>query len=138
MYKTRNFKIEELVHPKILRDIGVTNSWMRLDPQCLRDLDSIRDAWGDPIYINRGAADSRGLRPPDDPDGSFYSVHKQGKAFDLVPENGDVEGLYDLIRELIEDGALLVMNTLEDRRYTPTWVHVAHMNHDKKPLIIKP
>lgn len=138
MYKTRNFTIEELVHPKILRDIGVDNSWLRLDPRCLRDLDRIRDVWGSAIYINVGAADSRGLRPPNDPDGSFYSVHKQGKAFDLVPANGNLTELYHMIVELIESDSLDAFNTLENRSYTPSWVHVAAMNHDKKPLIINP
>lgn len=137
-YKCKYFSIEELVHPQILKKIGETNSWMRLDEECLQDIDLIREEWGSAIYINRGAADSRGLRPPDDPDGSFYSVHKMGKAFDLVPAGGDVKGLFALVKRLIQEGKLKKINTLEDLHYTPSWVHVASMNHNVQLYIVKP
>ncbi len=137
-YKPEFFSIKELVHPQILKAIGATNSWMRLDADCLRDLDTIRKAYGSEIYINKGRNDSRGLRPPNDYDGSFYSVHKQGKAFDLVPKDGNVAKLFVTIKMLIKDGKLKKFNTLEDLAFTPSWVHVACMNHDQKPYIIKP
>lgn len=144
MYKTINFTIEELVHPQILKDIGENNSWLRLDQNCLKDLQNIRDGWygihKSGIYINRIniGIDSRGLRPPDDEDGSFYSVHKQGKAFDLEPVNGKHQELYNFIYTLIQRGMLKSINTLEDFNYTKTWVHIASMNTNESPLIIKP
>ena len=138
MIKTKYFDIKELVHPQILKAIGEKNSWMRLDAGCLIDLDIIRTEWNDSIYINFGCADSRGLRPPNDPDGAFYSSHKMGTTFDLVPPNGDTKGLFDLIVRLIKEGKIFTFNTLEDLSFTPTWVHVAKMNHSFKPLIIKP
>jgi hypothetical protein len=138
MYKTTNFSIKELVHPKILASIGEDNSWARLDEGCLIDLDKIRDAWGDDIYINIGASYSRGLRPPNDPNGAYYSVHKQGKAFDLVPKNGATKALYNMVMEMISDGLLNHFNSMEDHKYTATWVHVAKMNTHIKPWIIKP
>ena len=138
MIKTKHFKIKELVHPQILKAIGEKNSWTRLDAGCLTDLDTIREEWGSSIFINSGAADSRGLRPPNDPDGAFYSSHKMGVAFDLVPANGDVKGLYALIVSLVKDGEITSFNTIENIQYTPTWVHVAKMNHDYKPLVINP
>ena len=142
MYKCEHFGIEELVHSQILSSIGETNCWRRMDAECLRDLDVIRVAWGDTIYINDwkwgGPNDSRGLRPPNDPDGSFYSSHKQGKAFDLVPKNGEHERFWNFCRKMIEEGRVTSFNTMEDRSYTPTWTHLAKMNTDGKPLIIKP
>lgn len=144
MYKPKNYTLQELVHPQIIRTIGVINSWLRLDEDCLRDLQTIRNAWykkhGSGIYVNRlnlkPPLDSRGLRPPNDIDGSFYSTHKQGTTFDLEPVNGDNEGLHDLVIELIRDGKLKKLNTLECFEDTLEWVHVAYMNTDKKPLII--
>lgn len=138
MYKPTHFGIEELVHPQILNAIGPTNAWLRLDEDVLKDLDAIRDTWGDVIYINFGEHDSRGLRPPNDPDGAFWSVHKQGKAFDLVPADGNVKDLYYIVISLVKAGVLRSINTLEDRKYTKSWVHVANMNTDKRPLLIKP
>ena len=144
MYKPKNFTIHELAHPQIIKSIGEHNTWLRLDEDCLYDLQTIRDAWfsktGIGIYINRLSfgLDSRGLRPPNDPDGSFYSVHKLGKAFDLEAVNGDNKGLYKLVHLLIERFKLDKINTLEDFIFTKNWVHISSMNHDEYPLIIKP
>lgn len=137
-YSPTYFSIEELVHPQILRDIGPTNALMRLDSGVLLDLDVIRYRWGGAIYINRGSLDSRGLRPPNDPDGSFYSVHKQGKAFDLEPGNGKFRELYDFVIGLIQNDVLKHINTVEDFKYTGTWVHVAKMNTSERPFIVRP
>lgn len=139
-YKPDNFSIRELVHPDIIESIGIANSWLRLDEGCLRDLQVIRMTWGKNIYINRLSygLDSRGLRPPNDEDGSFYSSHKQGKAFDLEDSEGDNLGLYNHVRGLIEREALSSFNTLEDFSYTVNWVHVAKMNTSLRPYIVKP
>ena len=142
MYKTAKFTIKELVHPQILSAIGETNSWMRLDADCLRDLDIVRLAWGSSIYINDypygKPNDSRGLRPPNDPDGSTYSSHKMGVAFDLVPTNGKHQEFWDFCKKLIEDGRLSAFNVMEDRSFTPTWTHLAKMNITGDLYIIKP
>src|SRR5690606_12690609 len=102
----------------------------------------IRDEWfkihGTGLYCNHGVDDSRGLRPPNDPDGSKYSTHKQGNTFDLVPINGRYSEFWAFVRDLIKYGQLKKLNTMEDRAYTPTWCHVGYMNTDERPLIIKP
>ena len=144
MYKPKSFTITELVNPQIINAIGETNSWRRLEKLALMDLQVIRDSWkeitGSGIYVNRikHNIDSRGLRPPNDPDGSFYSTHKQGGTFDLEPVNGDIKGLWEFIYQLIEDNKLNWFNTLEDLSFTPSWVHTGRMNTNQKPLIIKP
>lgn len=144
MYKPKNYTLSELVHPQIIRTIGVENSWRRLDEDCLMDLQTIRNAWNKKnnsgIYVNRlnlsPPLDSRGLRPPNDPDGSFYSTHKQGNTFDLEPVNGKIKLLYNMIKGMIHVGKLKTFNTLEDFNDTINWVHVARMNTNKRPLII--
>lgn len=144
MYRPKYYTIQELAHPQIIRTIGEENTWLRLDADVLWDLDYIRSSWyiekGSGIYVNRLnlGIDSRGLRPPNDPDGAFYSVHKQGMADDLEPVNGDYAGLWHHVYKLIANGRLKALNTLEDMAFTPTWVHVAKMNTAKRPLIIKP
>ena len=143
MYKPINYKLSELAHPKIINDIGEVNTWLRLDDDCMMDLQTIRNEWfkryGSGIYVNRlnHGLDSRGLRPPNDSDGSFYSTHKQGTTFDLEPVNGKLKELYNLVIELIKADKLRAINTLEDFECTLKWVHVAKMNTSAKPLIIK-
>ena len=144
MYKPLNYRLHELAHPQIINDIGEVNTWLRLDSDCLKDLQNIREEWylinRTGIYINRLdlLIDSRGLRPPNDPDGSFYSIHKQGKAFDLEAVNGKNKRLFDMINGMIKANKLLAFNTVEEFSDTKNWVHVAKMNTEKRPLIIKP
>lgn len=142
MFKPKNYTLEELVHPQIIRTIGHVNSWRRLDSDCLKDLQTIRNKWfklyGSGIYVNRltYGLDSRGLRPPNDPDGAFYSTHKQGTTFDLEPVNGKIKELYIFIIEMIKNGELKKFNTLESFEDTLRWVHVGCLNTSKRPLII--
>ena len=144
MYKPENYILQELAHPQIIRTIGVRDTWRRLDADCLKDLQTIRDGWAKKhnsgIYINRlnlvPPIDSRGLRPPNDPDGSFYSTHKEGNTFDLEAVNGKNRELHEFIVQLIKDGKLKKLNTLENFEDTLGWAHVGYMNTDKKPLII--
>lgn len=137
-YKPKYFTIYELVHRWIIAKIGITNSWLRLDSGALRDLDKIREKWGSGIVINSGRYDSRGYRPPNDPDGAWNSTHKHGNTFDLVPSNGNYEGLYNMISNMISNSELEAFNTLEDVNFTPGWVHCAKMNTTNRPLVIKP
>lgn len=143
-YKTTYYELHEIAHPQIIRTIGEENTWRRLDADALRDLDTIREEWfkihGSGIYCNQLnlGIDSRGLRPPNDPDGSFYSTHKQGNTFDLVPVNGEVVELYEFIIKLIKDGKLIKLNTLEHIDDTrKSWCHIGYMNTTERPLIIR-
>jgi len=142
MYKPKNYSLQELAHPQIIAAIGENNTWRRLDADVLRDLQTIRDLWflkyGSGIFVNRIelGLDSRGLRPPNDPDGSFYSTHKQGNTFDLEPVNGLFKHLYDFIILLIKENKLIKINTLENFGDTLKWIHAGYMNTEEKPLII--
>lgn len=144
MYKTKNFTLEELAHPQIIAAIGEVNTWRRLDPDALRDLDYIREEWyliyRTGVYCNRLdlGIDSRGYRPPNDPDGAFYSTHKAGGTFDLEPVNGKHRKFYDFVSGLIKSNKLKHFNTLEDFNSTLGWTHTARMNTDKRLLIIFP
>ncbi len=142
MYKPKNYTLSELAHPQIIKAIGEKNTWRRLDEESLKDLQIIRDKWydkyGSGIYINRLdiGLDSRGYRPPNDPDGSFYSTHKQANTYDLEPVNGLIRELFNFIKYMIENGELEKFNTMENFEDTLGWVHVGYMNIEEKLLII--
>jgi len=142
MYKTEFFTLSELAHPQIIKDIGEVNTWRRLDAEVLKDLDYIREEWyflhRSGVYCNRLnlGIDSRGLRPPNDEDGSFYSTHKEGGTFDLEPVNGKHRAFYEFVKGLISSGKLKALNTLENFEDTLKWTHTSKMNTGERPLII--
>jgi hypothetical protein len=71
--------------------------------------------------------------------GSYYSDHKIGKALDFT-----VSGMTpDEIRSDILDNQELMLSkgltVIEDKRFAPTWVHIANRNVNiDKILIVKP
>lgn len=151
MYRPIYFKIKELVHPQILKDIGEENCWMRLDEGYLIDIDIIRLEWGkiypeNPYIVINGIYNGKsfnhsGARHWNQEylkKGSAFSLHKLFRAGDLKPKNNKHEEFWDFVYDLIKSGKIKHINTLEDRSFTPTWCHVAVMNTDKTPLIIKP
>ena len=81
-YRCKYFKIEELVHPNLLKTIPEDILWSIFDDRLLRVADRYRENYG-PIFINgRGLVDC-GLREIDSKTGAKYSAHKFGRALDL-------------------------------------------------------
>lgn len=81
-YRCKYFKIEELVHPNLLKTIPEDILWGMFDDRLLRVADRYRENYG-PIFINgRGLVDC-GLREIDSKTGAKYSAHKFGRALDL-------------------------------------------------------
>ena len=81
-YRCKYFKIEELVHPNLLKTIPEDILWSMFDDRLLRVADRYRENYG-PIFINgRGLVDC-GLREIDSKTGAKYSAHKFGRALDL-------------------------------------------------------
>lgn len=151
MYKTKYFTIQELVNSQIIKDIGEINCWRRLDKGYLIDIDIIRYEWEkihpeNPYIIINGlyngiSFDHSGARHWNQKylkKGSAFSSHKLFKAGDLKPKNNKHQEFWIFVYELIKSGKLKYINTLEDRSFTPTWCHVAVMNTNEKPLVIKP
>lgn len=151
MYRTKYFKIQELVNSKIIKDIGEANCWLRLDEGYLIDIDIIRIEWGklhpDCPWIvinglyNGSQFNHSGARHWDQKylkKGSEFSLHKLFKAGDLKPKNNKHEEFWHFVYELIKSGRLKHINAMEDRKFTPTWCHLAVMNTVEKPLVIKP
>jgi len=142
MYKCKYFTIQELVSPNILKVLSEANCWRRLKTGALKDLDLIRESWGKPIYINGNhfglSYTNSGWRHPKTTVGANWSVHKLADSFDLKDSEGEHQKLWDYIHYMIITGQLKYFNTMERKDKTPTWVHLANMNTDEKPLIVIP
>lgn len=81
MYKCKYFKIQELVNPTLLKQIGETIAWTIFDEELLKLADLLREKYG-PMTINANGLTDCGLRDPQSKTGAKYSMHKIGRALD--------------------------------------------------------
>jgi len=89
IYQCKHFKIWELVPPNMLTDIveDMDKLWLLFDMNALKSIDALRERYG-PAIINThhigGNLQYRGWRPFNCKEGSKFSQHKRGAAFDLT------------------------------------------------------
>ena len=128
MYAPKHFKAYELV-PKVVYDRYADSSIQFLDAAILEAGDNLRDVFG-PCWVNNwhegGQIDSAGLRPPNDPTGSPWSAHKQGKALDLKFLQATPDEVRDWILAHRDDKRIAGITRVE--LGTPTWVHIDSFN----------
>ena len=136
MYKCVYFSIKELVS-KIVYDFykptyGEDFLWRFFDADILKDLDTIRKEWDKPIIINNwssgGNLSQCGIRSNLDPlvkqrKTPYLGGHNLAKGFDLHDSNGNNEGLYNCVKNLIISKKLKKIRRLENFKITKTWVH---------------
>ena len=135
MYKCTYFGIKELVSPVVYQKFG-ESAWMFFEEAVLKDLDTIRETWGNSIIINDwswgGSLKQCGLRSNLDQlvkdktrrEQLYISAHICGKAFDLHDKLGRNSKLYEHIYSLIATGKLTTFKRLENYKNTSGWVHV--------------
>ncbi len=112
------FVIRELVPPECYQH-GV-DCWALFDPNLLRLLLELREAWGRPLSVNGQGRTMSGWRPRKSTVGAAKSAHKAGQALDLHTEHWqDLDDLYDLA------AANPRTRELENRDCTPSWVHIS-------------
>ena len=80
-------------------------------------INQVRAAWGKPMHVNSG------WRPPSinasTPGASNHSKHEEGLAADISDVDGSLWAWVLQNLELMKSAGLY----MEDRRWTPTWVH---------------
>lgn len=89
-----------------------------------RLLDPIRERWGSAIRVTSG------YRCPElnkAVKGSRTSQHLKGQAADIVPVNGDIRGLFILIKKMRDEGKIefgqLILEYGGSSR--PKWIHIS-------------
>lgn len=124
MYRSRYFKIEELVS-KTLFDTLTEEACWRLIPQSVQqDLDALRSAYGASITINNYAKGlvNCGIREKDCDVGATKSRHKLFDptitAFDLHCRN--LPKLIELVKNRNRDFGI---SRIENPDMTKTWLH---------------
>lgn len=122
-YTCRHFDIDELVSPEILAVLGEDAAWRLVPPEVVWALDTLRDLFGCPIWINGHGLTNCGIRSKYCPIGAILSGHKlyRGETcFDL--HVGDLTRLERIIRE---NRLSLGIGRMENPPKTKGWIHVA-------------
>lgn len=121
------FSIGELIKSDVANTYGINNSpdmESKLNLIRLVDelLDPVRERWGSPIIVTSGyRCDKLNSHPK--VKGSKTSQHRYGQAADIIPKNGDVKGLFELIVSMIKSGELEVGQLINEYDYS--WVHIS-------------
>jgi hypothetical protein len=133
-YEPKWFKPYELV-PKFLYDSYGASSLRFLDNRILWTIDKLRDRYG-VIVCNDwkwgGQFDSRGYRPPNDPDGSNLSAHKRSMAVDLAPVDITAEEIRQDIKQNKYPDDFKFITLIEDN---VNWLHISCENVQKLTVI---
>lgn len=125
---TDNIYLDEVVHPSIYSARG-EKSIELLDMRIIVGAQSIRDIIDRPMIFNNwwdgGKLQNRGLRPFDAAVGAKFSQHKYGRAVDFHVPGMTIAQIHEVI--MAHENQLLgagLITTIEDKRDTPTWVHI--------------
>ena len=97
----------------------------------LRDnyLNPIREKFGSPIIISSGYRCEKLNKLVG---GVNTSNHLYGHAFDLVPQNKNIKGLYDTIQQFLKETNLPFDELIYENSGNSKWVHFA-VRLDNKP-----
>jgi len=123
LMKSRYFTIKELVSPEILDVLTEECAWRLIPYSVIVGLDNLRRMYGAPIWINGKGLTQCGIRAKDCTTGAPKSRHKlyeyESTAFDLHCD--DLDKLWDIVEN---NNFSLGIDKVEDREYTPSWLHV--------------
>lgn len=92
-------------------------------------LNPIREKFGSPIIISSGYRCEKLNKLVG---GVSTSNHLYGHAFDLVPQNKNIKGLYDTIQQFLKETNLPFDELIYEKSGNSKWVHFA-VRLDNKP-----
>ena len=123
MYRSRHFKIEELVSPQILDILAPECAWRLIPQGIMQDLDSLRDKHGYPITINGAGNTQCGVRAKNCTIGAPNSDHKLVRPFIYAWDlhSPQLKALTQLVIECHSDYGIF---RIEDPAKTSGWLHV--------------
>jgi len=130
-YRPKHFILQELVGPGVFEARG-DRAFELLRPEALVTLDALREKFG-PLTVNNwhagGAFKESGLRDFTTATGAKYSMHRYGGAFDCKFQSLVTHEVYDYV--LANRGEFPLITTVENVKFTATWLHFDVRNHDQ-------
>jgi len=132
MKLSKNFSLEELVHPDFINMLGDRAAHL-INPRLVDTCQALRDQVQTGITINDwhrgGNFKFSGLRPLDSTVGAKRSMHKTGKAADLKFTGLTAEKVYYHILNNQDKYPYIIR--MESIDYTPSWIHI-ECDYDKR------
>jgi hypothetical protein len=139
---SKHFRIEEFVPPTIYKVWGA-GSIKFLDPRIVILADAYRDFFDASVLINNWVFNpkgtvykERGYRTPTSKTGASSSQHKFGRAFDCNVKGLTPREVYNAVVANYEFFKQFGLTTIEDIKFTPTWLHSDCRWHDEDGLLI--
>ena len=126
MKVSKHFNLQELVDKETFQRFGGASEWF-LDPKAVAVLEALRSEFGG-CTVNDwswgGQLQYRGFRPIHCEVGGKYSQHRFGRAFDCNFKLATPDEVRSHILRNQEKWLDLGLTTIEDGKYSPTWLHM--------------
>lgn len=137
---SKNFTLEELTRSTTAEKYGIDNTPSEEEVQNIIELaekvlQPIRDKYGKAIRVNSGYRCEALNKKVG---GSKTSQHRYGAAADIETMSGNNLKLFNLIKDMIENGEIEVGQLIWESgsRANPDWVHVSlPMPHKKNQIL---
>ena len=139
---SKNFHLEEFVSKSMYKKWGKNSIWW-VDMRIVELAQFYRDYFGHSMFINTwkggGALSYRGYREPTYKKGATMSQHRSGRAFDCHISTLTADEIRKAILDNENKFMAAGLTTIEDAKYSPTWVH-SDIRHTgmSKIKIVKP
>lgn len=135
---SENFYLDEFIQPTIYKRFKGKSIWF-LDIRLIRIAQLLRDITDKPVTINNwytgGRYKDSGLRMLSGGIGAKYSQHRYGRAIDVKVEGLTIPQLLDVIVDNEEAFRNVGLTTIEDIKYTPTWMHLDVRYSDSQDIL---
>jgi len=135
---SKNFIIQEFV-PENLYNIWGNKSIYFVDKRCFKIAQFIRDRFNKTTTINNwyfgNTLNNRGFRMPNSTVGGTLSQHKFGRAIDFNVDGMSSKEIFEDIKNNKELYFNNFITTVENVKYTPSWIHLDCRFTNQKELI---
>ena len=135
---SENFYLDEFIQPNIYKKFKAKSIWF-LDIRLIRIAQLLRDITGRAVTINNwytgGSYKDSGLRMLSGGIGATYSQHRYGRAIDVKVEGLTISELLDVIVDNEQAFRNAGLTTIEDIKYTPTWMHLDVRYSDNQDIL---
>lgn len=126
-YVPKHYQLYELVPRTLYETVPHDTLWKIFDPELLYFADWLRDKYGRMVCNTwhwGGINHYRGYRPPQYAACAEYSMHRFGKALDLIPVDASVETIHAHIKA----ASYLPVYGLIRRVENVPWLHIDRAN----------